>query len=552
MTPTIPVSLPTGTPTGIIPPVSVSPSLPISVPGVTGTPSGVTLPTSVSIPGSIPISVSVSGVTPTLSVSVSGVTPPTSVSVSGVIPPTSISVSGVTPPTSVSISGAIPPTSISGTAVTQPTSVSGASGSGTGIASGSATGPAISQSGSSGAPTATLGTATGSGSSASVSGGSLSQSTPSGVSTGSAPPAVSSTPSGTTAASPVTSSQVTSAAATLTPLPFPTTGPTSNTPTGSDTLTTRFAPSTIVVEPTASLSSMTGSDTGLPSSLPQGIVPPGGVQAAPDNSTLIQLAFTKELNYPFVVVHDVAIDQIFTYIPEAIRYALEIDKTKIVMQSIMPYDTTSTQGFITTLAMGYIPSDEVQLLQDQLLALPSRFHNYQPDTSQVHQLVKYINPSFPLVAGSPGAALGGPSGTGNNGASPSTVVNMVDPIASPLSQSSTVNPTSLGIGFGVVFGAALYGGAMFFVAKRYKKRKSMHRRSPSLIDTDSMARSHPEMAGGAAAGLMGGGRGYSDDHDTAYYGPSGRTSRGSDHTGSSRGRDNISAPVMAENSLGWN
>ena len=334
-------------------------------------------------------------------------------------------------------------------------------------------------------------------------------------------------------------------------------------PTGTDTLTAQFSPTSIVVDETSAIpTSLASSQIGIPSTLPQVIAPPdsGGIlPAQPDGTRLIQIAFKKELNYPFVISHELAIQQIFDYLPVGIAYGLEIDQKQITMQSLQPYDTTQMQGFITTLAMAYIPQDMVDMLQMQVSNPAARFHNYDPRDSQVYQLITYVNTAFPLVAGGnlPGGPGGG-TGTNNPSASSSAVVNVVDPLAGDGNRSgSSVNPTSVGIGVGVVAAAALYGAAMFFVAKRYRRRRSLHRRSPSLIDTSSMAQSHGEMMTGAGTALMSGaggaGRGYSGDHETAYYGgTSGRNSRGSGRSGaSSRGRD-ISAPVMAENSLGWN
>ena len=317
----------------------------------------------------------------------------------------------------------------------------------------------------------------------------------------------------------------------------------------------QYQPSTIVADQPSS-SPLATSQYGIPSTLPQIIAPPdsGGVlPPQPPNTTLIQIAFTRPLNYPFVISHMPAIQQIFSYLPVGIAYGLSMDVKGVTMQSLQPYDTTATQGFITTVAYAYIPQDDVDLLSLQITNAASRLHHYVPEGSPVFELMKYINTAFPLVAG--GQLPGGPGSTvtGSPGSTQSNVVNVVDPLNNG-SGGSSVNPMSIGIGFAVVGGAALYGAAMFFVARRYRKRRSVHGRSSSIIDTSSMAQSHGEMVTGAGAALMSGGRAHSGDHETAYYGTSGRNSRGSrgsGRTGSSRGRD-ISAPVMAENSLGWN
>ena len=266
---------------------------------------------------------------------------------------------------------------------------------------------------------------------------------------------------------------------------------------------------------------------------------------------MVQIAFLRPLNYPFVISHIPAIEQIYNYLPIGIAYGLNVDVSNITMHSLQPYDTTATQGFITTVAYAFIPSDMVDLMVLQVSNPAARFHHYPPETSQVYQLILYVNPTFPVRAPASADGGAGSNTAGGPNPSPSTILNVVDPLNNGSGSSSTVNPMSIGIGFAVVGGAALYGAAMFFVARRYRKRRSLHGRSSSIIDTSSMAQSHGEMMTGAGAALMSGGRGHSGDHETAYYGTSGRSSRGSGRSGSSRGRD-ISAPVMAENSLGWN
>ncbi|CAM6002787.1 unnamed protein product [Sphagnum balticum] len=89
-------------------------------------------------------------------------------------------------------------------------------------------------------------------------------------------------------------------------------------------------------------------------------------------------------------------------------------------------------------------------------------------------------------------------------------------------------------------GSAVYGVAMFLIARRYKKRKQAHRRSSSLTGGEMRQTGSPALMGGA---YMSGGH-TSPGHD--------RNSRGSGRTGNSARTAQISAPMMAENSLGWN
>ncbi|CRK36470.1 hypothetical protein BN1708_007069 [Verticillium longisporum] len=88
---------------------------------------------------------------------------------------------------------------------------------------------------------------------------------------------------------------------------------------------------------------------------------------------------------------------------------------------------------------------------------------------------------------------------------------------------------------------------MFLIARRYKRKKQAHRRASSISGTSSDMRytgtGSPAMMGGA---LM--------SRDFSNYGgvAGGRDSHGSGQTGNSGRTAKISAPVAAENSLGWN
>jgi hypothetical protein len=295
-------------------------------------------------------------------------------------------------------------------------------------------------------------------------------------------------------------------------------------------------------------------ESGIPSTIPRVIPPPGqsNLPEKPPNTTLCQIGFKKELNYNFVISHRRAIEEIFELLPGGVSYGVDITDDHVTMQSLQPFDTTQTKGYITTVAMFFLPDDMVESLQLQIQRPYSRLYK-NPDESTA-TIMSVINPEFPLIAGGGMGGAGGGSGTDNPTASASATANAADPLSNNNSSGSKgpVVGTSVGIGVGVVCGAALYGAAMFFVAKRYRKRKSMHRRSPSLVDTSSMRHTPDVAMTGAGNALMGSG-GYSGDHGEGPYG-SGRSSRGSGHsgqTGGSRGRD-ISAPVTAENSLGWN
>ncbi|RDA91036.1 hypothetical protein CP533_2555 [Ophiocordyceps camponoti-saundersi (nom. inval.)] len=138
-----------------------------------------------------------------------------------------------------------------------------------------------------------------------------------------------------------------------------------------------------------------------------------------------------------------------------------------------------------------------------------------------------------------GAANGGSpgsSGDGQNGPNPGN-------------QSEKEKLTTMGVAFGVVGAGVMYGAAMFIIARRYKRKKQTHRRSSSV--SNSQNSSEMRYTGGASPALMGGAL---PSRDYFSYRPEGRDSHGSGRSGmGNSGRTaNISAPVAAENSLGWN
>ena len=327
------------------------------------------------------------------------------------------------------------------------------------------------------------------------------------------------------------------------------TGPHLQQPTGTDTLTQVVVPSSIVADPTKSAPTATESfgPTGIPSDLPKIITPPYGVPQPPPNTTLIQIGFLYPLNYAFVLAHMESQQQIFKYLPQGIADGLDIPVANVTMQTLRAYDTTRDLGYITTLALCFVPAEQVNML-NLILKTPSHKIYDNPDKS-VKTILSMVNPAIPILSDniingasrSQNSASPFPSATGS--------VNEGAPIGD-VDKSSPVRASSVGIAAGVVCGAAAYGAAMFFVARRYRKRKASHRRSPSIFGSPEMAGSPHDFIGGANTALMSGGRGDPDRSiSPGFY--HARDSRGSGRSAST-GRQQISAPVMAENSLGWN
>ena len=324
-------------------------------------------------------------------------------------------------------------------------------------------------------------------------------------------------------------------------------GPYTQAPIGHDTSTTMGPPPTSILHgPSSTPSATQGGSFGpssLPSNVPQILYQNGGPGTQPPNTALINIAFRYELNYLFVYNHTVSQEQIFHYIPRGICWGLEINAQQITMQSLRAWDTYEDVGYVTTLALAWIPEGLVDSLSLLVSTSVSRFYN-NPDNS-TNFLLSMINSAIPIVSSNDTDGVSPPFGTIPSDSG--SAKNAGAPIGGDIGNSEHVRASSVGIGVGVACGAAAYGAAMFFVARRYKKRRQSHVRSPSMFSSPVMSHAGPDAGAGAA--LMSGAMG--ERSASPYYDNDGRAgSRGSGRSGSSRHQ--ISAPVMAENSLGWN
>jgi hypothetical protein len=261
-----------------------------------------------------------------------------------------------------------------------------------------------------------------------------------------------------------------------------------------------------------------------------------------------QIAFDYGLNYNFVASSQGS-NQIFTFLREAIAQAIGVPTDQVINYGLRAADTTQYKGWVTTLAVFMIPQDKNTTLEVQIGQPASKFfHNVDEKGNPrkvVNDLTALVDPTWPLPYGSL------PDGT----TAPDTNQNSQDPASNDVTGqggalpgdttgSRKVNPTSAGIATGAVLAAVAYGAAMFFVARRYRNKKAAHRRSSSVPSTSRYT-----------YGSVGGGNWMSGARNGRLT-PPGPGSRGSRGSSSSNGRSvrtqQISAPVMAENSLGWN
>ncbi|KAI0899803.1 hypothetical protein F4806DRAFT_266529 [Annulohypoxylon nitens] len=321
---------------------------------------------------------------------------------------------------------------------------------------------------------------------------------------------------------------------------------------GTITDSQSWLPTTIIVQPSTSTYSTGGQPTvtGIPTSLPKAITPWTAPPDQPKDTTLIQISFLFGENYQHLVDEPLAASQMFDLLPQGLAWGGGYDTSRVVMYSIKPYDTISRLGYITSQAMVWYPSDGVSKLSQDIGYPTTALYN-NPN-SLVRNLTSQINPAIGIM---PGSTLDGATGsTGGSGSDPAdTGSSNNDPFDTqgPGEQTTSAQQgVTAGIAVGAASVAGAYGAAMFIIARRYKRKKQRHQRSSSI-------NSPSEMRQAGSPALMGGALLSRDFTSNPGYGGvvgNTRDSQGSGRSGmnSSARTANISAPVAAENSLGWN
>ncbi|KAI5296192.1 hypothetical protein KEM52_005262 [Ascosphaera acerosa] len=314
------------------------------------------------------------------------------------------------------------------------------------------------------------------------------------------------------------------------------------------------------------------------------IAPATAVPSA-SGSVLIQIGFLpRYLPYSWIAQHYGSIAQITKYVPLNLAEALGVPESDTPLVSIDAW-----KQYNQALVRCYIPGKQLKSLKDQIHSYASPLFNSKEEPARA--LFQYLDPDVPLIPGqggtppadvgsgqygpgSPGQGKGHPGSNGGGGdASGTGDGGSAGPAGSD--QTSSVHPKSVGIGIGVVAGAALYGFAMFWVARR---RRAARRPDSAGTQGSQPGSGHPgslsaEEGCGATPSAPTTpshnrvssvtGRPYTDETPEmsmlseggvyAYYGPppsvidEPRHSRVSSRMTPAQ----ISAPVMTENSLGW-
>lgn len=252
---------------------------------------------------------------------------------------------------------------------------------------------------------------------------------------------------------------------------------------------TTWVPSSILAEPLTTTADLTTTGTTTSSSspmpqLPKSILPAGGSQRVPMKAVLIQLGFNGKLPYHFVATAPLSSSQIFLFVPRGLEHALQDAKNKVSMFAIRPYDNSKYTGYVATVALAYIPVDQKNNLRAMLHNPNSRLYK-QPNRA-VRTLMSMVDPSIPLDVNGVDASPTGNSPTGhshNRSNSGNDGTSSNGPAGA--SGSHNARPSSVGISMGAVAGAMAYGAAMFWIARRYRMRRQLHQRLSSNVDVSA-------------------------------------------------------------------
>lgn len=142
----------------------------------------------------------------------------------------------------------------------------------------------------------------------------------------------------------------------------------------------------------------------LPSGMPARIYPPDRLDPNTNLTgyTFIAILFDLELNWPFVVSSPISSTQIFAYIPIIISTALGIQVSQILTWALQVYIPVSYQSpadaaQLGTLWLGYIPSDLVTTLSQEILAKQSKFYTGESD-AVAQALASNVNSGFSILS----------------------------------------------------------------------------------------------------------------------------------------------------------
>ncbi|KAI0775505.1 hypothetical protein BD413DRAFT_471050, partial [Trametes elegans] len=162
----------------------------------------------------------------------------------------------------------------------------------------------------------------------------------------------------------------------------------------------------------------------LPPDLPLQILPAEGAHPGdPDLAgySQISILFDAGLNWKFVAGTQKSSSQIFAWMPPILQASLGLTESQVKTYELKCYVPKSYQGVddveqLQTMWVGYIPTDNVDTLAQQLKVTSSAF--YTSLQSPYSDLAQHVVSSFPVTTAVGSGDSG--SGSGGNGASSSS------------------------------------------------------------------------------------------------------------------------------------
>lgn len=263
---------------------------------------------------------------------------------------------------------------------------------------------------------------------------------------------------------------------------------------------TMSIPPIVITESDPSTASETGPSSsrqtpaGSTDYLPAAIAPASGITAPSAGQTLVQIGFLESLNYPFVVSNAMTTAQIFAYLPRAIGFALGTDPKTIVSNSLRPYQMS---GYSATVAYIMVPTSDLPQLEARWSDASSTLYN-QEDAS-LESLVLVIDRSIPLLIGGSTRSTASTSTTKSTGSTNTGAPNSGSLADTGSSDSSATGSAKkiAGIGLGAAVATGAYASAMFFLARRYRKRKIRNRRRSGTLSLAGHSSLSPRMPDGS-------------------------------------------------------
>ena len=194
--------------------------------------------------------------------------------------------------------------------------------------------------------------------------------------------------------------------------------------------------------------------------MPPFIVPAGGIPRQPPNTTVVQIAFKRALDYPWVLANSVAQRQIFSLLPLGLADGMAKDFENLIIQSLQAQNVAKDPPYKATVANVWIPSGQVELLSSMVGESDSIL--YQNNNGGIKKLMSLMNSSFPLNSGS---------------------------ILSPIPTTSQIAPSTSGLSLGAkiafavvvpIVAITLLVFSLFFCGRRRKTSQNKRKRVQKL------------------------------------------------------------------------